>query len=150
MKTKMTVVALALSLGNSDRISLEQSLPLHNAYRKAKDEDKAATRLDFIVSYLEGNLKIGKAAATKIAEKERDSRTTVQQQSYDRARSKFGYHIERAKPGKPEMLRGVWKQIAGDITAINSIKSKLSPANRVAMHKALAKLVKDYAAKVEA
>ena len=131
MKSKMTIVAFALSLGNNDRLTLEQSAPLHMAYKKAKDEDKAATRLDFIVSYLQGNLSVGKAIATKIAEKERDSRTTVQQQSYDRARSKFGYHIERAKPGSGESdKRNVWSGVAKQITAINSYRNKLSAENR--------------------
>lgn len=149
MKTKLTVIAFALSLGNNDYQSLKDSDALHSAFRKADDEGKSAMRLDFFTSYLMGNLKIGKAEAVKVLSKERDARNKVQQAAYYRANSKFGYHIARIKATAPKPKKGVWKQIAMDVSSINSIKAKLTPANRVKFHAALAALVKTWEAKVE-
>jgi len=87
----------ALGLGNSDRLTLEASLPFHRAYHKADAEGQAAMQLDFVTSYVQGNLKTTPEKAAKIMALTRAERNPKDEKAVNAAGKKFAYHIVRAE-----------------------------------------------------
>jgi hypothetical protein len=87
----------ALGLGNSDRLTLEASLPFHKAYHKADAEGQAAMKLDFVTSYVQGNLDTTPEKAAKIVALTRAERNPKDEKAVNAAGKKFAYHIVRAE-----------------------------------------------------
>lgn len=94
-----TIASFALALGQSDRVTMEASAPLAKAYAKADKEARTTMRAEFIVSYLEGNLKVTGKKAAAIFEMERAERSEDHQKAVMRAAAKFNYHIIRDAAG---------------------------------------------------
>jgi hypothetical protein len=87
----------ALGLGASDRMTLDASLPFHKAYHKADAEGQAAMQLDFVTSYVQGNLKTTPEKAAKIVALKRVERNATDEKAVNAASAKFRYHIVRAE-----------------------------------------------------
>jgi hypothetical protein len=87
----------ALGLGASDRMTLDASLPFHKAYHKADAEGQAAMQLDFVTSYVQGNLKTTPEKAAKIVALKRVERNATDEKAVNAAGAKFRYHIVRAE-----------------------------------------------------
>jgi len=87
----------ALGLGNSDRLTLDASLPFHKAYHKADAEGQAAMQSDFVTSYVRGNLNITPEKAAKIVALKRVERSAEDEKAVNAASAKFRYHIVRAE-----------------------------------------------------
>ena len=89
----------ALGLGNSERLTLEASVPFHKAYQKADDEGQAAMKLEFITSYVQGNLNITPEKAAKIVALKRVERSAKDELAVNAAGAKFRYHLVREVGG---------------------------------------------------
>ena len=87
----------ALGLGNSDRLTLEASVPFHKAYHKADAEGQAAMKLEFITSYVQGNLGTTPEKAAKIVAMKRAERSAKDELAVNAAGKKFSYHVIRAE-----------------------------------------------------
>ena len=85
----------ALGLGATDRMTLDASLPFHKAYHKADAEGQAAMKLEFVTSYVQGNLNITPEKAAKIVELKRAERNAKDEKAVNAAGAKFRYHLVR-------------------------------------------------------
>ena len=88
---------MAQAIGTQDRLGLDESLHLHEAWKKADDASKRTMRTEWIVQYLVKNLKVSVSNAEKVFEKSREKRTQDQQRKVKRASDQFIYHISRTK-----------------------------------------------------
>jgi allophanate hydrolase subunit 2 len=95
--SKLTLKQMAQALGTQDRLGLDQSQHLHEAWKKADDASKRTMRAEWIVQYLVKNLQVTFVEAEKVFEKSREKRTKDQQARVKRASDQFGYHISRIK-----------------------------------------------------
>jgi allophanate hydrolase subunit 2 len=95
--SKLTLTQMAQAVGSADRLGLDQSQHLHEAFKKADEASRRSMRTEWIVQYLVKNLKVSGSIAEKIFEKSRDQRTKDQQSRVKRASDQFGYHISRIK-----------------------------------------------------
>ena len=98
MKKTFTLTTFAFAVGSNDRQTQEASQPFHLEYIKGDKAFQARMRTDWIVNYVSGNLGIAQAKAIKVVETSRTERTEEQQQSCDRARAQFKYHVQRPEP----------------------------------------------------
>jgi hypothetical protein len=96
---KLNLSQFALGLGNSDRITLEASVPFHKAYHKADAEGQAAMQLDFVTSYVQGKLKSTPEKAAKIVALKRVERSAKDELAVNAAGAKFRYHLVREVGG---------------------------------------------------
>ena len=93
----INLAQFALGLGNTDRVTLEASTPFHKAYHKADAEGKAAMKLEFITSYVQGNLNTTPEKAAKIVALKRVERSAKDELAVNAAGAKFRYHLVRAE-----------------------------------------------------
>lgn len=98
----MSVITLnlsqfALGLGNSDRLTLEASLPFHRAYIKADKDGQAAMKLEFLLGYVQGALSITADKAAKLVALTRAERKPADEKAVNAASKKFAYHVVRAE-----------------------------------------------------
>jgi len=93
----INLAQFALGLGNTDRVTLEASTPFHKAYHKADAEGKAAMKLEFITSYVQGNLNTTPEKAAKIVALKRAERSAKDEKAVNAAGKKFSYHLVRAE-----------------------------------------------------
>ena len=114
----------ALGLGNTDRVTLEASTPFHKAYHKADAEGKAAMKLEFITSYVQGNLNTTPEKAAKIVALKRVERSAKDELAVNAAGKKFGYHIVRAEVSAKTEVDLLAKAVAayGKLTAAQKRK----------------------------
>ena len=87
----------ALGLGNSERITLDASLPFHRAYHKADADGQAAMKLEFVTSFVQGNLNTTPEKAAKIVALKRVERSAKDELAVNAAGAKFRYHLVRAE-----------------------------------------------------
>lgn len=85
----------ALGLGNTDRVTLEASLPFYKAYHKADAEGQAYMRNEFITSFVQGNLNTTPEKAAKIVALKRAERSPADEKAVNAAGKKFSYHVIR-------------------------------------------------------
>lgn len=85
----------AIGLGGTDRLTLEASMPFHKAYVKADSESQAAMKLEFVIGYVQGNLKITAEKAAKIVALKRVERKAADEKAVNAAAAKFRYHVSR-------------------------------------------------------
>jgi len=85
----------AFGLGATDRLTLEASTPFHKAYHKADAEGQAAMKLEFVTSYVQGNLNITPEKAAKIVALKRVERNATDEKAVNAAGQKFRYHLVR-------------------------------------------------------
>jgi hypothetical protein len=85
----------AIGLGNTDRLTLEASMPFHKAYVKADGESQAAMKLEFVIGYVQGNLKVTAEKAAKIVALKRVERKAGDEKAVNAAAAKFRYHVSR-------------------------------------------------------
>ena len=95
--SKLTLTQMAQALGTQDRLGLDDSVHLHEAWKKADDASKRTMRTEWIVQYLVKNLRVSGSIAEKIFEKSKTQRTKDQQTRVKRASDQFAYHISRIK-----------------------------------------------------
>ena len=141
-KPMMTLIAFALSLGRADRLSLEQSEPMHRSYKKAKEDVQDEMRVEFMTAYIMSRLDVKKVAAGKVLAKEKDSRTEAQQIAYWSANSKFGYHISRTKVSSNGESKA-FKLIIAELTAVRRSLRDVPAAKAIKVMKAIKKILID-------
>ena len=114
----------ALGLGNSDRLTLEASVPFHKAYHKADVEGQAAMKLEFITGYVQGNLNTTPEKAAKIVALKRAERSAKDELAVNAAGKKFAYHIVRAETSAKTEVDLLAKAVAayGKLTAAQKRK----------------------------
>jgi hypothetical protein len=112
----------ALGLGNAERITLEASTPFHKAYHKADDEGQAAMKLEFITSFVQGNLNITPEKAAKIVALKRVERSAKDELAVNAAGAKFRYHLVREVSGARAEIDLLAKAVAA--------YAKLTPAQK--------------------
>lgn len=145
MNKQLTMIDIAFSLGSSDRVARASTLPVARAYMKADDEGKAQMRRDWCISYVSGNLSVKLAKAEAIIDTPRDDRTDAQQQSYDRARHQFKYHVQQLVEAAPaEPTSKVWETIVSELTTAKAIAKKLPAKSQKSFAVALAALIAEY------
>ena len=103
----------AFGLGATDRLTLEASTPFHKAYHKADAEGQAAMKLEFVISYVQGNLNITPEKAAKIVALKRVERNATDEKAVNAAGQKFRYHLVR----KAESARGEVDLLAKAVAA---------------------------------
>ena len=87
----------ALGLGNTDRVTLDASLPFHRAYHKADADGQVAMKLEFVTSFVQGNLNTTPEKAAKIVALKRVERSAKDELAVNAAGAKFRYHLVRAE-----------------------------------------------------
>ena len=94
--TMMNIGQFALTLGRTQRMTLEASLPFHKAYVATDAEGRAALRLEWVVPYIEGRERVSAARAAKIwaAGKGNDA---IDAGACNRATASFASHVIRAE-----------------------------------------------------
>ena len=102
--TMMNIGQFALTLGRTQRLTLEASLPFHVAYTKADTEGRAALRLEWAVGYIEGRENVSAARAAKIWAAGKGAEA-IDAGACNRASASFASHVIRSSPksegGKP-------------------------------------------------
>ena len=91
----INLAQFALGLGNTDRVTLDASLPFYKAYHKADKGGQAYMRNEFITSYVQGNLKTTPEEAAKIVALKRVERSAADELAVNAAGAKFRYHLVR-------------------------------------------------------
>ena len=104
--TMMNIGQFALTLGRTQRLTLEASLPFHKAYVAADAEGRAALRLEWAVGYIEGREAVSAARAAKIwaAGKGNDA---LDAGACNRATASFASHVIRAEKSEKKDTKPV-------------------------------------------
>ena len=92
---KMTATEFFFNLGNNDRLTLEASKPIHDAWLKATPAQRAQLRADCMAHYIMGKLRCDRTKADRILSQSRTERTTEAQSAYKVANERFTYHVTR-------------------------------------------------------
>ena len=90
-----TASIAGIEIGKASRLTHEKTLKLSKDYAKADADTRRQMRVDFMVSFIEGNLGINTEKAKGVLATSRDDRTTAQQRAYAQGSEKFRYHIVR-------------------------------------------------------
>lgn len=112
----------AFGLGATERLTLEASVPFHKAYHKADAEGQAAMKLDFVTSFVQGNLNISPEKAAKIVALKRAERNAKDELAVNAAGKKFAYHVVREAGGARAEVDLLAKAVAA--------YAKLTPAQK--------------------
>ena len=101
--SQITATQFFFNLGTNDRLTLEASKPIHDAYRKAEPAQQKQLRTDCMAHYIMGNLKCNRLEADRILSQSRTERTAKAQKAYRTANERFTYHVSREnKKVKPQ------------------------------------------------
>ena len=125
----------AHKVGEQTRLTLNASLPFHQAYMKADTEQRAEMRLDWCIGYIGGRENVSAARAAKIWEAGKGNEA-IDAGAVDRAAKSFNHHVVRSSPKTEE--RGGQKRVrlpAGCVERIASAYAGLTKAQIIEAHK---------------
>ena len=91
----ITATQFFFNLGNNDRLTLEASKPIHEAWLKATPEQRTQLRTDCMAHYIMGNMKCDRKESDRILSQSRTERTKAAQKAYRTANERFTYHVSR-------------------------------------------------------
>lgn len=116
-KATVTLSQFAFNLGQFDRLTLEASLPFHEAYVSATPEQKAQLKHDWQVNYIKGKADVDAATAERILSGGKGGKASKANiEAIDKSYSSFRHHIVRkpkagAKAAKPVKSMRVAKDL---------------------------------------
>jgi len=138
---KKTFAQFAFAYGQTDRLTHEATEHWHEQYLTFDAEQQGEMRVQWLVNYLMGKLKLNETKAQQIVAASRNDRSVAQQQAYDRARGQFTYHIERRVSAKAEPKTAKVRLPSGTVERIAEAYVGLTREQIIAAHnRALAAL----------
>jgi len=95
--TKSTVTAneFFFNLGKNDRLTLDASKPLHEAYVVGDTAQQKEMRQACMAHYVMGKLAVSRVVADRILSTPRTERTKREQGAYSVSNERFTYHVSR-------------------------------------------------------
>ena len=102
-KSTVTANEFFFNLGKNDRLTLDASKPLHEAYVVGDTAQQQGMRQACMAHYVMGKLTVSRGVADRILSTPRTERTEREQCAYRVANERFTYHVSRTnnKVSKP-------------------------------------------------